>query len=476
MAAAIAFNQALIRCGFNQDTAVAIVGQGFDSLAIVAAADDKDIDGMIKNVRDTRREMGAAAPGNVTFIFLAIKKFKVMQFWAKELVRCNRPLNIGLFIEPLIGDYLLHFEANQRRDEMDPIEPEKPGDLTDLDKWEVWFERFDSYCSNIYGAAKCPIKYIYREQEIPDPQDLNGPWDNHDDFLVACTHLQGNWFNVDNKRVYDELKALYLGKSSTPVAWTFIKTFDRQRDGRSALLALKRQCEGTAAKQTRKAAAYAKIATAKYSGQSKRFTLDQYIQIHQSAHNTLADLEEPIAETKKVSDFLAGITDPRLNTAKDLVMGDRAKLDNFEACQQYLKTISFTKANQDILQRNISNTNTGGQPRGSKRGGKGGGGGGGKALGRSYTNEEWQKLTPEQRDKIRALRAAQKKQRTDPNNNNNTRGGGGDLHSNVSSITTGDSQQVATATTNNNANNQNQNDGATQVTNGSRQGGANSRG
>jgi Spy/CpxP family protein refolding chaperone len=156
-------------------------------------------------------------------------------------------------------------------------------------------------------------------------------------------------------------------------------------------------------------------------------------------------------------------------------MGDRAKLDNFEACQQYLKTISFTKANQDILQRNISNTNTGGQPRGSKRGGKGGGGGGGKALGRSYTNEEWQKLTPEQRDKIRALRAAQKKQRTDPNNNNNTRGGGGDLHSNVSSITTGDSQQVATATTNNNAN-QNQNDGATQVTNGSRQGGANSRG
>jgi len=73
MAAAIAFNQALIRCGFNQDTAVAIVGQGFDSLAIVAAADDKDIDGMIKNVRDTRREMGAAAPGNVTFIFLAIK-------------------------------------------------------------------------------------------------------------------------------------------------------------------------------------------------------------------------------------------------------------------------------------------------------------------------------------------------------------------------------------------------------------------
>lgn len=135
----------------------AIMGQGFDSLAILASADDKDIDGMIKNVRDTRQEMGAAAPGNVSFTFLATKRFKVLQFWAKELVRCNRPLNIALFVEPLIGAYLTHYEENQRREDGETIEPEKRGDLTDLDKWEVWFERFDTYCSNIYGAAKSSI-------------------------------------------------------------------------------------------------------------------------------------------------------------------------------------------------------------------------------------------------------------------------------------------------------------------------------
>lgn len=122
-------------------------------------------------------------------------------------------------------------------------------------------------------------------------------------------------------------------------------------------------------------------------------------------------------------------------------MGDRAKLDNVEARQQFLKTISFTKANQDILQRNVSVTTTGTKSRSTKRGGKGGRGG--KALSHSYTNEEWQKLTPEQRDKIRAICAAQKKQRTDPNNNNNNRGGGSDLHSNISSITTGSILQNA---------------------------------
>ncbi len=172
--------------------------------------------------------------------------------------------------------------------------------------------------------------------------------------------------------------------NSPAVAWIWIKSYDRQKDGRSALLALRRQCKGTVAKQTRKTAAYAKIATAKYSGQSKCFTLDQYIQIHQITHNTLADLEEPIPETKKVTDFLAGITDPRLNTSKDLILGDPAKLNNFETCQQYLKTVSFTKANQDILQRNISGM-TGSSAKCQRKGGKNGNN---NLANRSYTNEE----------------------------------------------------------------------------------------
>jgi hypothetical protein len=61
--------------------------------------------------------------------------------------------------------------------------------------------------------------------------------------------------------------------------------------------------------------------------------------MHQEVHNTLVDLYEPIHETKKVTDFLAGITDARLSNAKDLILGDVQKLQNFELCQQYLKTL-----------------------------------------------------------------------------------------------------------------------------------------
>ena len=67
---------------------------------------------------------------------------------------------------------------------------------------------------------------------------------------------------------------------------------------------------------------------------------DQYdVGRHQQAHNELLFLEEPVAETKKVTDFLGGICDPKLETAIQSCMGDELKLTHFQLCQQYFKTI-----------------------------------------------------------------------------------------------------------------------------------------
>jgi hypothetical protein len=79
--------------------------------------------------------------------------------------------------------------------------------------------------------------------------------------------------------------------------------------------------------------------------------------MHQEAHNTLADLDEPVPETKKVTDFLAGITDVRLSNAKDLILGDTQKLQNFELCQQYLKTLVYNKTTQEKHEHQVSDIN-----------------------------------------------------------------------------------------------------------------------
>ena len=79
MAQVNAFNAALGRVGFNADTTQAITDEGFDTLEVLAEIEEVDIDQMIKNVRKTRRIQGAQAQGNVTFLFLAIRRFKAMR-------------------------------------------------------------------------------------------------------------------------------------------------------------------------------------------------------------------------------------------------------------------------------------------------------------------------------------------------------------------------------------------------------------
>ena len=66
---------------------------------------------------------------------------------------------------------------------------------------------------------------------------------------------------------------------------------------------------------------------------------DSYIAKHQKGHTELERLGEPVAESKKVTDFLRGITDSRLETGKSVIDGDTTKLESFEECQQYMKTL-----------------------------------------------------------------------------------------------------------------------------------------
>ncbi|KAI2492727.1 hypothetical protein MHU86_21834 [Fragilaria crotonensis] len=139
--------------------------------------------------------------------------------------------------------------------------------------------------------------------------------------------------------------------------WSYIKKFERSQDGRKAYLALKTQCEGTASKITRKNKAYASIANASYSGSRRQYKFQDFINVHQTAHNEILDCDptEAVPESKKVADFLKGITDPKLESAVSVVLGDPKLLNNFQACQQYLSTTVENRATLErSKERNIS--------------------------------------------------------------------------------------------------------------------------
>jgi hypothetical protein len=241
---------------------------------------------------------------------------------------------------------------------------------------------------------------------VVTPDHHAAVYQDHDAKLVATTQLQGDWYTLDNHRVYDEFKNLVVKGPG----WSFVKTFDRTKDGRNAVLSLKRQCEGTSAIQMQKAA-YARIASARFNGQKRGFTFDTYVELHQTAYNTLSELNEAVPETKKVTDFLAGIGDPRLTNAKDFILADPTKLQDFEACQQFLKTLIYNKTTQEKHERHISAISSNSKPN-SKSAKRGGGKrartDNDKNLVRSYSREEWMKLSEEQRARIKALHNAKK--------------------------------------------------------------------
>ena len=161
------------------------------------------------------------------------------------------------------------------------------------------------------------------------------------------------------------------------------------------MFALKTQAEGTSTKITRKNQAYASIANSAYHGPQKGFTFSNYVTLHQAAHNELLDLEEPVAESKKVSNFLKGIHDPSLVTVKSVILGDAAKLDDFEECQQYFSTIVSNLSNQAKAEHHVASVGT-----------EGGGGGSSlvdKIKGGTYTDEQFHSLSPEEKKHVQQL-------------------------------------------------------------------------
>jgi hypothetical protein len=226
-------------------------------------------------------------------------------------------------------------------------------------------------------------------------------YESHVKKLIACTILSGEHYRIDNESVWVELKSLVIDG----FAWSYIKKFEKTQDGRGAVLALKRQCEGKTSIKTRKNAAYVSIRQSNYREARKAFTFAQYVAIHQNAHNELEDCGEAMPESKKVADFIDGITDPSLAAGITCVMSEERYSDSFEATQQFLGTLVANQAVHNRGKRgddrNVSST------KGARSGGgnKSKKGKSGKKLeARFYPREEWEALTQEERAKVLELK------------------------------------------------------------------------
>jgi hypothetical protein len=119
------------------------------------------------------------------------------------------------------------------------------------------------------------------------------------------------------------------------------------------------------------------------------------------AHHELYDCKEEVKESKKVDDFLKGIQDPTLQVGKTVVLSDPAKLEDFEATQQYLSTLVANMSNQSQSERHVSSASRGG-------------GGDHSSLidrvkGGQYTDAQFRSFSKEEKDRVARYREETRK-------------------------------------------------------------------
>jgi hypothetical protein len=399
-AAATGFRNALTRIGINAATRAAIVENGFVTVIDLVSVQDKDFDKLPKHL-EAWKVPDANQNAQVRIPFLSLAKLKAMRYWvlAQRCIGVDSP-DVNDFAGQVIEETLARMKADSDyKLATEDASIRKPEKLTDLAKWTKFWELLTTYLGRVKGAALTPLSYLVREHEEVTQEQLDAEYKSVQERLIATTSLNGSHFELDNRTLYDEFKPLVVDGPG----WSFIKKFDRAKDGRGAVLALKLQAEGTSAKLTRKQAAYASIATSAYLGPRKGFTFASYVTLHQSAHNELLDLEEPVSESKKVTDFLKGIRDPSLNTGKSIVLGDPTKLGDFDECQQYLSTVVQNMTAQAKSERQVSSASTDGHSRGSTLVDR--------VKGGTYTDEQYRALSAEDKRRVQKYRDEAKRKK-----------------------------------------------------------------
>jgi hypothetical protein len=278
-------------------------------------------------------------------------------------------------------------EEKKLLDGMDAMTPRKPEVLKNLSLWVKWWELWDNYIYDFRAEAQCPLTYIHRAHTEVTNEVRDIKYKDLDDHLVNNTVLEGQHFAIDNKRYYAEFKS-YI---SDGPGWTFIKHFDAKKDGRGAVLSLKKQCKGKSANMAIKAKADAKLGASQFTGHRHNWTFQHYVQAHQEAHTELELVGKAVPETKKVQDFLANIKDPALQMGVTHSFGEPKKLKSFESCQQYLSTLATTtRAYKDAASTGTGSKLSGGK--GTKRkGGKK------QTSSKGYSNEEWWAMSDTER-------------------------------------------------------------------------------
>lgn len=369
-----------------------------------------------KDIRDMSEEFGKRniAAGRIVFGIGRIKRMIGAMHWVQDCYRASDVPRHEDFNEDILLEALSL--AKVRKTDIDLVDTNakavNPGKFKDERKWPEWERAFENYLSVIPGVNGVPLSYVIREVEAP----LAGMmYETHNERLINRAPLVGNYFVADTRRVHTLLAGFIQGEASE----NWIRSIAKFQDGRRDFIALRRHYAGEG-NATRRIADAKRIQTSLHYKTERALPFGKFLDSLQKMFTIFEEEGEPLSERAKVDELLTKVQSTALSAA---VASLRFQLNTdgvtFTRAANHL-TAEVTQSSDYQLARKISAVGTSGGPgqgRGGGRGyqGRGGRGGRGRGTGRGhgrgekrsttyYSPEEWEKLSYEERDKIRKER------------------------------------------------------------------------
>ena len=442
----------------------------YDTARDLMDSDEKQIKQVIKNINSIYRDHDT--PNRRCYINAVMtKRILAFHYWTVYAIKEGG----ATYDQDTVGE----FDRDWVNSIMDSYTMEKPEVTTQSTAFSVavtkyngtnWFDvrgQITQLMSTRIGHAGIPLSYVLRSvrEEWEDTEHITSLQDRR----IATKMLAGPTFDLDNKEVFRILTNVLSGTTLEDD----VNKFKRTTHGREAWNSLTAIVEGASYPTELKRQGDAIIKDLFYDP-NKNFSFEKYHQLHTRSHEIFAAAGDPVAEWRKITQFMGGIRcnklqddyrgmkdDPRYNTFTSFY---NKIAENYRTlvAQKIIKPVSIYKRKINSMTGDHQDGGNRGRGRGRGRGngrggregsnryqngryrGRGGrgrryydnnrGGRGGRGRGRqngrdasnvdlsclpgninlnnlTFTDDQWYGFDAQQRDTINALRSFRNQQR-----------------------------------------------------------------
>jgi hypothetical protein len=403
--------------------------QGIDSLAELEILSDEDAEGLCKVVRRPGGSVpnpnagGIGQPPTIpaageNVSMMAEANLKLCGYFLRHQKRIGRTADYVAVTLDAVRQM-----KDLKESEKDHVDPTVVPDI-DLKDMTTTLESVEEYIRGHLGVKKVPLSYGIRKDATVTPE-ADDPSTNYTilaEEMIARAPIEGatadSWcdtFAQDNIKIWNLLSTIFRGTE----IWTYLKPFQRARDGRGAYLNAWDHYLGPDHVDNMASRAERTLETTSYAGEKRRWNFEKFVSMHKKQHTVLENLTEQgysgIDDRSKVRHLLAGIKTKELDAVKSQILSSAELRSDFDGCVSLYKTF-IEQAAPNNPTFNISDTRTekvGGSNKwnrsnqGKKHNNKRGRDDDDEDMeveDRYYNSREYKKLKPPQREALRKLR------------------------------------------------------------------------